>query len=59
MRIVAFLFLLFCTFSVSAQIENPVKWSTSLKQLSATEYELIFCGQHSGWLEHLFSIPGK
>ncbi|MDX2070659.1 MAG: cytochrome c biogenesis protein CcdA [Haliscomenobacter sp.] len=50
MRIVAFFFLLFCTFSVSAQIEDPVKWSTSLKKLSATEYELIFVANiQDGW----------
>lgn len=50
MRIVAFLFLLFCTFSVSAQIENPVRWSTNLKKLSATEYELIFVANiQDGW----------
>ncbi len=50
MRIVAFLFLLFCAFSVSAQIEDPVKWSTSLKKLSANEYELIFVANiQDGW----------
>ena len=50
MRIVAFFFLLFCTFSVSAQIEDPVKWSSSLKKLSATEYELIFVANiQDGW----------
>lgn len=50
MRIVAFFFLLFCTFSVSAQIEDPVKWSTNLKKLSATEYELIFVANiQDGW----------
>lgn len=50
MRIVAFFFLLFCAFNVSAQIEDPVKWSTNLKKLSATEYELIFVANiQDGW----------
>lgn len=50
MRIVALLLLLFGAFSVSAQIENPVKWSTNWKKVGTNEYELIFVANiEDGW----------
>src|SRR5690606_39702287 len=39
-----YLFLLFATVSlasVQSQILDPVKWSTSIKKISETEYDLI------------------
>lgn len=50
MRIVAFVLLLFSAWSVSAQIENPVKWSTNWKKVGTNEYELIFVADiQDGW----------
>lgn len=50
MRIVALLLLLFGAFSVSAQIEDPVKWSTNWKKVGTDEYELIFVANiQDGW----------
>lgn len=39
--LLAFVFLFFCQFTVSAQMYDPVKWSTSVKKISDTEYQLI------------------
>ena len=39
--LLAFVFLFFCEFTVSAQMYDPVKWSTSVKKISDTEYQLI------------------
>ncbi len=42
------------TFSASAQIENPVSWTYTSKQVSANEYDLIFkAAIESPW--HLYS----
>lgn len=46
--------LLFITFSVSAQIFEPVKWQTSVEKISDTEYYLISTATiDKGW--HLYS----
>lgn len=50
MRIIALLLLLFSAFGVSAQIEDPIKWSTNWKKVGANEYELIFVANiQDGW----------
>ena len=50
MRMMSFFLLFFSAFSVFAQIENPVRWSTSSKKISADEYELIFVADiQDGW----------
>lgn len=52
-----FLYLLFATVSIGAvhsQILDPVKWSTSVKKISETEYDLISKAKiDKGW--HLYS----
>lgn len=46
--------ILFIGAFVNAQIFDPVKWSTSVKKISATEYELIATATIDGeW--HLYS----
>lgn len=42
-------------FSLSAQVENPTKWSFSQKSLGNNEYELVFKAQiEPGW--HIYSM---
>lgn len=42
-------------FSVSAQVENPTRWSFSQKNLGNNEYELVFkAGIEPGW--HIYSM---
>lgn len=42
-------------FSISAQVENPTKWSFSQKSLGNNEYELVFKAMiESGW--HVYSM---
>jgi len=52
-----FLFFLFVTFSIAgvqSQILDPVKWSTSVKKISDTEFDLIAKASiEKGW--HLYS----
>ena len=46
--------LLFMTFSLSAQVISPVKWSFSVNKISKTEAELVFTATiDKGW--HLYS----
>jgi len=48
------LFLLLLSAANYAQIHNPVKWSTSVKKISATEYDLIInAAIETNW--HLYS----
>lgn len=50
MRSFTLLALLFISLSVSAQVFNPVKWSTSYKQVSEKEYDLIITATiDPGW----------
>ena len=50
----AILFILTLSFSASAQIVEPVKWTTSIEKISEIEYTLIATATiDSGW--HLYS----
>ena len=52
-------YLILIAFAVSsllsfAQVQNPAKWSYSVKEISATEVELVFtCKLEAGW--HIYS----
>lgn len=49
-----FFFLLFCVFTLSGQIHNPVKWQTGINKISETEYDLEAKATiEKGW--HLYS----
>jgi len=53
-KIFLLLFLLLLSAANYAQIHNPVKWSTSVKKISATEYDLIInAAIETNW--HLYS----
>jgi thiol:disulfide interchange protein DsbD len=53
-KLVLVLFLIGISISSYAQIHNPVKWSTSVNKISATEYDLIIKAQiEENW--HLYS----
>jgi len=53
-KIFLLLFLLLFSVANYAQIHNPVKWSTSVKKISATEYDLIVnAAIETNW--HLYS----
>ena len=59
MKKILFIALIFCT-TVSAQIFNPIKWTTSVEKISDTEYKLISKATiDRGW--HLYSqdVPPK
>lgn len=50
MRYTTLLFLLVFSIGASAQVLNPVKWSTSFKQISDTEFDLVFTAKMDpGW----------
>jgi thiol:disulfide interchange protein len=50
MRIISFFILLLSSFTLFGQIENPVSWTTSVKKLSADEYELTWTAKlDEGW----------
>ena len=55
MKKILFIFLSFLAFAnVTAQIVKPVKWSTKVEQLSATEFNLVMEGKiEEGW--HIYS----
>lgn len=54
MKKLAFVLFLSIMSHVQAQILQPVKWSTSVTEISATEYELVATATiNSGW--HLYS----
>ena len=55
MKKILFIFLSFLAFAnVAAQIVKPVKWSTKVEQLSATEFNLVMEGKiEEGW--HIYS----
>ncbi len=53
-RIILLAVLLVSVINVSAQILEPVKWSTNVNKISDTEYELVAIATiDSGW--HLYS----
>jgi hypothetical protein len=53
-KTLAIVILLFLTFSMSAQMLNPVKWSFSVSKISPAESELVFTATiDKGW--HLYS----
>ena len=57
-KIFLLLFLLLLSAANYAQIHNPVKWSTSVKKISATEYDLIInAAIETNW--HLYSYTIK
>ena len=56
--LIAFLFLLVGGFQSSAQILEPVKWSTSVEKISDTEYKLISKATiEDGWHLYSQSVP--
>ena len=56
-RIILFLALI-VNLTVFSQISNPVKWSTSVKKISATEYDLIATATISSkWHLYSQSVP--
>lgn len=53
-KIFLLIFLLFGTKQLSAQILNPVKWSSEVKQIKSNEFEIILTAKiDKGW--HIFS----
>ncbi|MCM1030623.1 MAG: thioredoxin family protein [Oscillibacter sp.] len=57
--LVAFLFfLLGCVFSLTAQVENPAKWTFSQKSLGNNEYELVLKAElDPGWTVYSMYTP--
>ena len=54
MKKIVLLLILIISFSGFSQIHDPVKWSTSVKKISNSEYELIVTAIiENGW--HLYS----
>lgn len=53
-KLLSFVLLLGLTLASFAQLQNPVKWTYSVKDVNATESELVFTAQlDAGW--HLYS----
>ena len=55
----AFLFFFIgCVFSLTAQVENPAKWTFSQKNLGNNEYELVFKAElDPGWTVYSMYTP--
>ncbi|HPT31143.1 MAG TPA: protein-disulfide reductase DsbD family protein [Prolixibacteraceae bacterium] len=54
LKLLPLIIFLFLTFSLSAQVISPVKWSFSVNKISKTEAELVFTADiDKGW--HLYS----
>ena len=52
------IFLMFCSLSVSGQRYNPVKWQTSIENVTATSAELMFTAViDAGWSMYAVDIP--
>ncbi len=55
---VFFLLILIVSSSVFGQILEPVKWTTSVKKISATEYDLVATAKiDMGWHLYSQSVP--
>ena len=53
-KILSFFLVLSLTLASFAQLQDPVKWTYSVKDLNETESELIFTGTlDNGW--HIYS----
>lgn len=58
MKKLLFIFILSISFNLSAQIFEPVKWSTSIEKISNTEYKLISTATiEKGWHLYAQDVP--
>ena len=53
-----YFFFIGCVFSLTAQVENPAKWTFSQKNLGNNEYELVFKAElDPGWTVYSMYTP--
>src|SRR5699024_10422509 len=58
MKTLTFFLALLISVSASAQMDNPVSWSTSVKKVEENQYDLIIVAQiESGWHLYAQDIP--
>ena len=58
MKFIVFILLLFCPLAISAQIYDPVKWQSTVENLTATSADLKFTATiEAGWSMYAIDIP--
>jgi len=58
MKFRVFILLIFCTFHLSAQIYDPVKWQSTVENVTATGADLKFTATiESGWSMYAIDVP--